>query len=120
MTETVLSQVFKLRRNKGKVPCPVPECHDFINSLIAYDLLLERERSRYLSIINQDKKIESSGIFDVESNVLRVRSAILDVMTLRCPNPNCRVAVDPTPDACAVGTTAICVSKALEFQNLAI
>ena len=69
----------------------------------------------FLLLINQDKKIESSGIFDVESNVLRVRSAILDVMTLRCPNPNCRVAVDPTPDACSA---ILCLNCGWYYCNL--
>ena len=62
MYETVLCQVFKLRRNKGRISCPVPECSDCIHSLLAFDRLAERERLRYLSILNQENSDESSNV----------------------------------------------------------
>ena len=74
MYETVLCQVFKLRRNKGRISCPVPECSDCIPSLLGFDRLAERERIRYLNVLSQDNSNETSnvqrvkGIYDCPIN----------------------------------------------------
>eukprot|EP01036_Dinobryon_divergens_P025726 gene25726-34303_t len=107
MYETVLCQVFKLRRNKGRISCPVPECSDCIHSLMGFDRLAERERLRYLNILSQENSDESS-------NVQRVKAAMLDLLTLRCPNPQCREAVDISSDGCSA---VMCLHCGCYFCN---
>ena len=83
MSENVLAQVFKLRKNRGKVECPCSDCMSTMNSLAMFSLLEPRERSRYVSILSQ--------ITHEQSGVLRLRDAVLDLLTLKCPK--CKIAV---------------------------
>jgi hypothetical protein len=50
-----------------------------------------RERQRYLSILED--------ICATHQPVKLLKSAMLDLMTLKCPN--CKTPVDPLPDACS-------------------
>lgn len=75
--------MFKLRRNKGRVSCPSPNCDGEFNILEMFKMLEKRERARYTSIIGQ--------INHEHSIVIRLRDAMLDILTLKCPK--CKTAV---------------------------
>ena len=64
--ENVLTQIFQLRRNKGAIFCPVPQCNHTFNPLEAYDIMTsDQDRPRYISILQQ--------ILANNSNVYKLR-----------------------------------------------
>lgn len=114
LAENVFPNIYRLRANRCAIVCPVHNCNCNYNSIILFSMMPPRERSRYLSILNDtvvaaDKSIQkASHSFDTEGSVRKsyhgndvnlLKSAILDVMTLRCPQ--CKTTVDPYPDACS-------------------
>jgi hypothetical protein len=91
LAENVFPAVFKMRETRCAIPCPAENCRSKFNPLHVYHRMPNRERARYKSIMD-----------DVTSNIpslQMLRSALLDVMTLKCPS--CSVPVDPFPDACS-------------------
>jgi hypothetical protein len=80
-----------MRENRCAITCPAENCGSRFNPLHVFRRMQPRESARYSSIMD-----------DVMANVdsfQMLRSAILDVMTLKCPT--CCVPVDPYPDACS-------------------
>ena len=80
-----------MRETHCAITCPAENCRSRFNPLDVFRRMLPRESARYTSIMD-----------DVMTNVdsfQMLRSAILDVMTLKCPT--CCVPVDPYPDACS-------------------
>jgi hypothetical protein len=72
-----------MRQNRCAIPCPVVNCQCVLNPLETFHRMPVREKARYKSILE-----------DVTSNVSSLqllKSAILDVMTLKCPT--CSVPV---------------------------
>ena len=91
LAENVFPAVFRLRESRCAISCPADNCPCSFNSLHLFRFMPPRERARYMSLIT-----------DVVSGISRfrmLRSAILDVMTLKCPS--CKTPVDPFPDACS-------------------
>ena len=80
-----------MRDSKCAIPCPAENCHCTFNPLRMFHRMPPREKARYKSILDD----VSSG----SAALQMLRSAILDVMTLKCPT--CSVPVDPFPDACS-------------------
>lgn len=80
-----------MRETRCAIPCPAENCRSKFDPLRVFHQMPAREKARYKSILD-----------DVTSNLdslQMLRSAILDVMTLKCPT--CSVPVDPYPDACS-------------------
>lgn len=126
---SLCDESFKLLDSGGQITCPVPECcskpwssHD-VRHAVAGTVL-----EKYIDILvlslqratNDKNSAPSSSSSDLDhgknnqSDVVKtpltkegykeqIKSdvhAIVDSMTIKCPNASCSVALDPTPDGC--------------------
>lgn len=91
VAENVFPQLYKLRDNRCAILCPIGGCNSAFNSLILFSKLPGREKSRYVSIIDD--------LLGNDANLKMLKSTLIDLMTLKCPT--CKTPVDPLPEACS-------------------
>eukprot|EP01041_Mallomonas_annulata_P001842 gene1842-3575_t len=91
LSNNVFRQLFTMRENQCCIKCPVPDCASMFDSVRLYSRMSTREKSRYLSIIND-------VLLDIPK-FKHIHNCLCDVLTLKCPS--CAAAVDPFPDACS-------------------
>jgi ankyrin repeat protein len=83
--------VYKLKETRGAVCCPVDQCGANFNSVTLLQVMSQREKLRYIGILE--------SIAAERRDIQRLKSALIDVVTLKCPS--CNITIDPQPDACS-------------------
>lgn len=83
-TENIFPSIFVIREKQGKVPCPCENCSAPFDPLSLYEVLPEREKLRYETLLKE-----------VVAEVLPILSdfakSLRELLVLSCPN--CQVAV---------------------------
>lgn len=91
LTENILPQLHKLKKNKCLIKCPVINCLNNYNTIELYNRMNQNEKLRYISILY--------NIFELNINIKRLKNCFQDILILKCPT--CKYSVDPLPDACS-------------------
>lgn len=108
--ELLCKETFRLRANKGFIGCPVPNCTSgrwnsgqVRESLAGSGRVLDLYTDTLLTLV-AESVADAPRVDSAESSADRLeryRGLVRDSLTLKCPNPRCRLAVDPSPDGCA-------------------
>ena len=113
LVASLCEESYKLRQSKGRIACPIPDCNadhwssrevregltGHFNALDVYaDTLLSflESGASDLASAAMSKGASTESVSDVE----RIKEMVCDSLTLKCPNPGCRFALDPNPDGC--------------------
>lgn len=92
----MLSQLFKLRQAKCRIPCPNPGCEEHFDTLKIVRIL-KGDQKRRLACIMRDLLLK-----DPRGNSTHLAKKMVELqeaMTLKCPS--CQATVDPSPDGCS-------------------
>lgn len=107
LVKNVCEETYRLRASKGRIRCPVPNCSSVawsskeVRECIASDnYSLDMYTDALVSLFDSGVEIN----IDYSKNTPRLdrlQAMVRDALTLTCPNPNCRLALDPNPDGCS-------------------
>lgn len=108
-----LSQLHNVRDNLGLIPCPHDSCKNKFHPVDSFRIMNPDNRLRWIRILEDwvttyripKKTTTEKPVAMMQNIVRRVKMALIDVLTYRCPG--CRQAVDPLPDACSA---VLCLS----------
>ena len=84
--------MFKLRGKQCAISCPENGCVAVYSTVPLFHKMAKRERARFKTIL-------TDITFSDSSPLRQFHSALLDLMTVKCPS--CKNPVDPFPDACS-------------------
>ena len=114
----ICEESYKLKQSKGRILCPVPGCNsqpwsskEIREGLTGHANALDVYTDTLVRLVSDDIETGSDGsglsMSTIEpssgpqtTRVDRVKDMACDALTLKCPNPNCRLALDPNPDGC--------------------
>ena len=112
-------ETYKLKQNKGRIVCPVPNCasqpwasREVREGLSGNPYALDLYTDTLVGLLFVNEDIETGhglALMPIQqSRVNRVGEMVCDALTLKCPNPSCRLALDPNPDGCCSMRCAKC------------
>lgn len=111
----VCEETYKLKQSKGRITCPYPDCksspwtsREVREGLEGHCHASDIYTEALLSLLDYD--LEGGGDIaltaqlsvpeSLEGKHERLKEMICDALTFKCPNPMCRLALDPNPDGC--------------------
>lgn len=121
LVSSLCEESYRLRQTKGRIECPVPDCNSdawssrevreglsgHYTALDAYaDTILSLLESGVSDVVSHEseKKVKAASSLNLSSSdsssFSHAQELICDALTLKCPNPGCRFALDPNPDGC--------------------
>lgn len=121
---SVCEETYKLKLHKGRITCPYPDCKSIAwtskevrEGLAGHSNASDTYTEALLELLGGDIEsgtgdialtTHSSSTETVEAKTDRIKEMVCDALTLKCPNPMCRLALDPNPDGCCSMTCLKC------------
>ena len=119
LTVNILPKAFEVKASFAVIRCPSSGCSQVFHPLELYIIMDTNNKRRYQRILEELLCVISKRggthvakkertFVDAIGAGRRVNTALVDLLTLRCPT--CRQAIDPFPDACAAVLCLCCGS----------